>query len=95
MRFPAFIITLTHALEASLPKAGITPTVTVERVRGTRLYRVTVTAPEFEHLRHTERQDLVWRIAERAITPDEQLQISMIVTLSDAEVAPSRRRLAG
>ncbi len=52
----------------------------------TRLYRVAVLAPKFKELKHSERQNLVWRITERAISPDEQMRISMILTLTPDEM---------
>ena len=50
-------------------------------------YRVTVVAPQFKALKHSERQSLVWRIAERVLSPNEQLRISMILTLTRDEAA--------
>jgi hypothetical protein len=41
----------------------------------------------FEQVNHTERQDVVWRILNRALTPDEQLRVSMVVTLTPKEMA--------
>jgi len=68
-----------------LAAVGIAAEVSVEAIPTTRLYRVLVLAPKFKALKHTERQNLVWRIAERALSPDEQMRISMILTLTRDE----------
>jgi len=84
---PKFVDRLRKALVEDLGQAGIKAKVEVQPVRTTKLYRFLVLAPKFARLRHTERQGLVWRIAERTLDPDQQLRISMIVTLSDDEAS--------
>lgn len=84
---PLFLDRLKTALVDGLKLAGITAEVDSEPVPTTKLHRVLVLAPKFKVLKHSERQDLVWRIAERALAPDEQLRISMILTLTPDEAA--------
>jgi hypothetical protein len=84
---PSFVDQLKDSLQEELSNVGIESKVDVEAVPTTRLYRILVLAPKFKALKHTERQSLVWRIAERALAPDEQLRISMILTLTPNEAA--------
>lgn len=79
---PGFVQALLEALVARLDRAGISAEVDSQRVRGTRLHRVTVLSPQFEHLRPSERQDLAWRIAREVLTLEQQMRISMILTLT-------------
>lgn len=82
---PAFLTQLKNALLDDLAKAGIHAKVELEAVPTTRLHRVFVFAPEFQALKHSERQNLVWRISDRVLDPDQQLLISMIITLTPNE----------
>lgn len=82
---PEFIDRLTAALTGQLMANGIKADIRFERVPTTRLYRVFVFAPKFKHMQHSERQNVVWRIASNALTPDELARISMIVTLTPME----------
>ena len=86
-RAPAFLDRLKDGLIDGLNQSGIEAQVDAESVPTTRLYRVAVLAPKFKKLKPSERQNLVWRIAERNISPDEQMRISMIVTLTPEEAA--------
>lgn len=76
---------LAAALKDGLKLGGIAASIVTQAIPATKLVRVLVTAPQFSKLRPSERQDLVWRIVSQHFTPDEQLQISMIVTLTGAE----------
>ena len=78
---------LTGALEAGLQRAGIDAEVSHEPVPHTKLRRFTVIAKKFKSMRPSERQDLVWRIADQVLVPDEQLLVSMILTLTPDELA--------
>lgn len=84
---PEFVERLRKALVADLGKAGIKARVHAQPVPMTKLFRLLVLAPQFAQMRPLERQDLVWRIAGRALTTDQQMLISMIVTLSDDEAS--------
>lgn len=77
---------LRGGLIQGLKTAGIAATVDIERVQGTKLHRVFVVADAFAKLRPSERQDLVWRIADQSLTPEERLQISMIFTVTKSEL---------
>ena len=83
---PGFVERLCTALRKELRSVGIYATLTSEAIEGTKLYRISAVAKKFEALRHSERQDLVWRIAEQTLQPDEQLRISMILTLTPGEL---------
>ncbi len=75
-----------QALTDGLAQARIGASVETEPVRNTNLQRVMVTANEFRELNPSERQDLVWRIIGQTFSPDEQLRISMILTLTPDEL---------
>jgi hypothetical protein len=81
-----FASRLRDGLVEGLRIAGIEARVDIERIHGTRLHRVFVVADAFAKLRPSERQDLVWRIADQALTPEERLQISMIFTVTKDEL---------
>lgn len=55
-------------------------------VSGTQFRRVHVIAPVFSRMDFMERQDLVWRIAEEALSYRELLKITMIQTLRPSDV---------
>jgi len=82
---PAFLTRLGDALVDTLKANRIDAEVQFEPIRTTRLYRVCVTAPKFKAMTHSERQSLVWRITERALSSDEQMRISMILTLDGSQ----------
>jgi hypothetical protein len=84
---PKFLKHLRDALVDELEKAGIRDVaVKTEPVRATRLHRVLVEAGGFKHLRPSERQDLVWRIADSVLQADERFRISIILTLTPEEL---------
>ena len=77
---------LCAALTEGLGIAGIRgAAITAKRIPPTRLHRVTIEAKAFAPLGFSERQDLVWRIIDRAFSPEDQLRISMILTLTPEE----------
>ncbi len=83
---PPFIERLKKALIDGLATAGIEAEVETEPVQLTKLYRVSVIAWGFKHMPPSERQDFVWKIAGNALDREEQLRISMIVTLTPDEL---------
>ena len=87
VRTPAFITRLRKGLEADLERAGIAATITSEPVVGTKLHRITIVAAKFGKLRFSERQAFVWRIVDRLLSKEEQLFISMILTLTPSEAS--------
>jgi len=76
---------LKRALQEGLRVAGIRATVVTEPIPRTKLHRVLVKSAGFGSLAFTERQDLVWRIVDRQFSADEQLRISMILTMTPDE----------
>lgn len=84
---PDYVNRLKTALVQELQERGIHAEVDSEPVPPTKLHRVFVYAPEFQAMWHSERQDLVWAIAERVLSPEEVLNVSMILTLSPEECA--------
>jgi hypothetical protein len=82
---PAFLEKLKRSLVSALKVGGIQAKVRAERVPTTKLFRVAVFAPQFKAMKHSERQSLVWRVAEKTLSPEDQLRISMILTLSPEE----------
>ena len=84
---PEFVTLLSEALKKGLKNGGIHAEVESEAVPGTKLHRVVVISPNFRSVRQGERQDLVWRIADEALTPEHKLRISMILTLTPAEMS--------
>lgn len=87
MKTPAFVTRIKRALVDDLGRAGIIATVITEPIHGTKLHRVTVVAAKFARMRFSERQGVVWRIVDNAIPKEEQLFISMILTLTPSEAA--------
>ncbi len=93
---PVLVDRLTEALKSDLKEAGISARVLNEPVRRTRLYRFFVVSDAFAEMRHSERQEVVWRIARDHLTPAMQARISMILTLTreemgEEEIRPPRR----
>lgn len=84
-QLPDFVERMKKALIDDLKAIGIDADVDIERIPTTKLFRLTVLAPKFKNLRHSERQGLVWRIAEKTLSWEEQLRISMILTLTEEE----------
>jgi len=83
---PKFLHKLETAIRSGLDHAGIaSPRIISEPVRTTRLHRVCVLSDGFKNLRPSERQDLIWRITADALTKEEQMRISMILTLTPSE----------
>ena len=60
---------------------------TVEPIRGTRLHRVLLLSKGFKHLTAPERQSVAWRIIDAHFSPEDQMRISMILTLTPGEAA--------
>jgi hypothetical protein len=83
---PVFVMKLAAALQKDLEDLGLHSTVEVEPAGTTKLYRFFVFSDEFRDLRHTERQNLVWRIVDRTLSPEESRRVSMIMTLTNEEL---------
>jgi acid stress-induced BolA-like protein IbaG/YrbA len=77
---------LKQHLTDDLHKSGLEVEVEVEPVPSTDLHRVTIISSQMQKLGPMERQDLVWRIIGHHFGRDEQLRISMVLTLSPEEL---------
>ena len=86
VKAPNFQRKIRDVLASGLETAGVRATIRLEKIPGTRLTRVMVTSPIFKKLRHSERQDFVWRIINQHFSPEEQLRISTIMTIAPAEL---------
>lgn len=91
-RPPDHITKLMDALRDGLKQAGISALVDCEAIPTTKLHRVVVLAPKFKPLPHSDRQSLVWRIAENTLPFEEQLLISSIYTLTPEEAGIPKRK---
>jgi hypothetical protein len=87
---PAFVQTLTQALTNQLANNGLTAEVSSEPVVGTKMHRFYVVSDGFAEMMHSERQSVVWRIADQALDPSDALKISMILTLTHDEIDDSK-----
>lgn len=83
---PKFVTKLVDALSQTLAELGIDAEVDSQAVPGTKLHRIMVVSRKFDKMRYTEAQNVVSRIAESVLTPQEQLRISMILTLTPKEL---------
>lgn len=81
---------LKTALAEELGSRGIEAEIDSERIPATKVHRIWVLSPKFKKMMHTERQDLVWRIADQVLSPAERLSISMIVTLTPEEAGDKK-----
>ena len=85
LKQPTHVRKLLGALETALRKAGIRAFIDTERIPATKLHRIVVLTEQFEALSPSERQNLVWRIAQQVLDFDEQLLVSSILTLTPEE----------
>jgi hypothetical protein len=88
-KYPVFVSRLHRALRAGLNQAGIEAAIRHENVPSTKLYRFLVVAKKFENMAPSERQHVVWRLADQVLSEDEQMLVSMILTLTPDEVEGS------
>jgi hypothetical protein len=84
LRVPAYVEKVVHALQERIADA----VVQIERVGRTHRYRLSVMARQFSKMDHPKRQNLVWDIAEKALSakPKDLLKISMIITYTPNEL---------
>jgi hypothetical protein len=83
-------------LQKGLATRGVEAEISVHPISGTKMHRFYVVSDKFKRMEFTERQAVVWRIA-NSLPESDQTHISMIVTLTHAEVGtlaegPPRRR---
>ena len=67
---------------------GLKSTVRVEPAGTTKLFRFFVVSDGFKTLRHSERQNIVWRVVDRTLSPEDAIKVSMIMTLATTELGP-------
>lgn len=84
-RPPSFLTQINNTLVEILRANGIRAKVEAQRIPGTKVFRLAVLSPQFKAMKHFERQDLVWRIAEKAVSQEDQMRISTILTLTPDE----------
>ncbi len=87
VKAPPFVAKLRRGLKDDLEAAGISAKISSEPIPMTKLYRFMVLAGNFKKMSHSERQDLVWRIAKKSLQPQEELLVSMILTLTPEEAS--------
>ena len=80
---------LVFELKNQLNSVGIEAQVTRENIEGVPMSRIFVVAEKFHALQPSERQSLVWRIAERVVPYPGSLKITAIYTLTPDNYAPS------
>jgi hypothetical protein len=88
---PVFVTKLKAALEKDLRALGLKSTVSVEPAGTTKLYRFFVVSDDFRDLRHSERQNIVWRIVDKTLSAEDSIKVSMIMTLAKEELGPDIR----
>jgi len=82
---PSFLPLLKKKIIETLQGSGIKAEIRSEPVPGTSLFRLAVLSPQFKAMSHSERQSLVWRIVDFSIPQEDQMRISMILTLTEDE----------
>lgn len=95
VKTPGPIQHLITALHDGLKKAGIKAIIDSEKVPQTKLHRILVLADQFEQVPPSERQSLVWRIAQNVLTFDQQLLVSGIWTLTSEEAGMTEQGRPG
>jgi len=79
---PQFVVTLEDALKSKIRNSQVD----IEKVGRTNRYRFVVVSDRFRRMNHPKRQNFVWDIAEKVLTPQEMLRVSMIITLEPNDV---------
>lgn len=74
--------------QEDLRALGLKSTVRVEPAGTTKLFRFFVVSDAFKNLRHSERQNIVWRVVDRTLSPEDSIKVSMIMTLATTELGP-------
>lgn len=102
MPLPRFTKILETELIKELRALGIRAEVGFKTLERTRMFRLYIVSNAFRSMRYNERQDIAWRIVRKHLDEAEMNLISMIVTVTPAEVRddeeapalvkPTRRR---
>ena len=85
---------LREVLVRGLNEVGITAEIETEPIRGTRLCRALVISPQFEDMWLSERQAVVWDIIGRSFPVEDQIRISIVVTLTPEETGQDQGKEA-
>ncbi|MCX7048300.1 MAG: hypothetical protein NTX50_22795 [Candidatus Sumerlaeota bacterium] len=86
-KIPGYISQLCHSVQSQLKECKIPAQVKAQKVPSTNLFRLYVMAPKLKKLMYSERQDLIWRMVDKALPKDKQMRISMIRATSPNEFA--------
>lgn len=89
-RPPRFLKQAERAIIDSLAIDGIRAEVDAQRIPFTKCYRLAVLSAQFKAMRFMERQDLLWRIVQKAISREEQMRISTIWAVTPDELEGKR-----
>lgn len=83
---PGWVCNLLASLRKDFKSVGISVEAGAEKVPGLRMYRVNCVSKQFAKLQFSERQSLAWRIAKNAVGQDRLMRVTMILTLTPAEL---------
>ena len=87
MSAPAFVKQIETTLADDLRQFDIKARVLWEQVLRTRLFRFYVVSDDFEHMQHSERQEVVWRILRAHFSESQLAYISMVLTATSEEIS--------
>lgn len=86
-RTPVMVKKLGKALEDALWEAGVRDVEVLWEPVGPRpAYRIYVVSDDFDAFNHSERQDMVWRAAEAALTERQTQRITAIFAVTPNEI---------
>jgi len=87
-----FVDSLVTRFKTDLAKVGIRGSIYSKPIAGTKLHRIYVISADWKNLRPSERQDLVWRIADSQLQEEKRLFIALIFTLTPFEAGEMPKR---
>jgi hypothetical protein len=65
--------------------------VDIEPVPGMQRYRLAVISRKFQGMHHLDRQDRLWEIVDRVLTPKQAMKISIILAFAPRELEPAEQ----
>jgi len=77
---------LLDSLKRGLKEIGVTAHGSVEDISPTKLFRITVVSEGFVNLRYFERQEVVWRIVKKFLSPEQLKYICAILVLTKSDM---------
>ena len=83
---PEWLDRLLPELRRALDAVGINAEIVTEPIPWTKAQRISIIARGWTHMDPLERQNMVWRIADRVLNWDDRLKISMILTITPEEL---------